>query len=71
LYAQEQAAPAPQSGNGKRGASLDRKRIPRSARAVGQLELVVTIETACQGLGRSDPDVPPGEAPVRLFFHMR
>jgi hypothetical protein len=32
---------------------------------------VVTIETACHGLDRSDPDVPPGELPVRFFFHMR
>jgi hypothetical protein len=71
LYAQEQAAPAPQSGSGRRGASLDRKRIPRSARAVRQLVEVVTIETACHGLDRSDPDVPPGELPVRFFFHMR
>jgi hypothetical protein len=63
--------PAPQSGSGRRGASLDKKRIPRIARAVRQLIGVVTIETACHGLDRSDPDVPPGETPVPFLFHMR
>jgi hypothetical protein len=41
----------------------------RIARAVWQLELVVTMETACHGLGRSDPDLPD-DAPVRCFFHI-
>ena len=27
------------------------------------------METACHGLGRSDPDLPE-DAPVRCFFHM-
>jgi hypothetical protein len=44
--------------------------MARSARAVGQLELVVTMETACHGLRRSDPDVLPEDAPVRCLFHM-
>jgi hypothetical protein len=44
--------------------------MARSARAVWQLALVVTMETACHGLRRSDPDVLPEDAPIRCLFHM-
>jgi hypothetical protein len=43
--------------------------MSRSARAVRQLALVVTMETACHGLRRSDPALPE-DAPVRCLFHM-